>query len=178
MVFPDVIEDEALRLEKLRSTDFELLYDVAKDPEIWEQHPQNDRYKREVFERFFDLAIQSPSAYKIWHKEANRYVGSSRYYELDDIGGSIAVGYTFIAKEFWGGTVNGRLKKLMLDWAFEYMDKVYFHVGAHNYRSQKAVKKLGAEYVSEVPQEYNRKSYMRLLYVLERNVWESQHLIK
>ena len=32
----------------------------------------------------------------------------------------------------------------MLDYAFQFVDKVIFHVGANNIRSQKAMEKLGA----------------------------------
>ena len=47
------LENENVKLVPLQETDFERLYDVASDPLIWEQHPNKDRYKREIFQTFF-----------------------------------------------------------------------------------------------------------------------------
>ncbi len=58
----------------------------------------------------------------------------------------MAIGYTFIGRAYWGGDINGRVKSLMLNHAFESVDKVWFHVDPSNIRSQKAVMKLGASY--------------------------------
>jgi hypothetical protein len=35
---------------------------------VWEQHPNKDRYQREVFENFFKGAIESKGAFKIVEK--------------------------------------------------------------------------------------------------------------
>ncbi len=37
----------------------------------------------------------------------------------------------------------------MLDYIFQFVDKVYFHIGATNIRSQVAIGRLGAEKVAE-----------------------------
>jgi hypothetical protein len=44
-----VLENEKYQLIPLQQGDFEALYKVASDPKVWEQHPNKDRYKREVF---------------------------------------------------------------------------------------------------------------------------------
>ena len=46
--------------------------------------------------------------------------------------------------EYWGTSINFQIKKMMLDYAFKYLDKVYFDIGVNNFRSRKAVEKLGA----------------------------------
>ncbi len=51
------LENEFVKIQPLQESDFERLYAVACDPLIWEQHPNKDRYKREVFENFFKGAI-------------------------------------------------------------------------------------------------------------------------
>lgn len=48
-----VLENGQYQLIPLQQGDFEPLYEVASDPEVWKQHPNKDRYKREVFEVFF-----------------------------------------------------------------------------------------------------------------------------
>lgn len=48
-----VLKGELIELRPLQPEDFEALYAVAKDTLIWEQHPNKDRYKEEVFKVFF-----------------------------------------------------------------------------------------------------------------------------
>jgi hypothetical protein len=47
--YPLQLSNEKVRLQLLVENDFEALYQVASDPLIWEQHPNKERYKREVF---------------------------------------------------------------------------------------------------------------------------------
>ena len=67
------------------------------------------------------------------------YIGSSRFYDLDESNKSVLIGYTFYGRNYWGSTYNPQVKKLMLDYAFQTLEKVYFHIGAQNIRSQKAL---------------------------------------
>lgn len=171
MIFSQILENDILRLEKIESDDFDILYGIAKDPEIWKQHPQSDRYREDVFRNFFDVAKNSSSAYKIWHKEDEKYIGSSRFYDENILESSIAIGYTYLATAYWGGAVNASLKKLMIDNAFEYVDKVYFHIGENNIRSQKAVAKIGARYQGQVPFDYYGNIVMQNLYKIDKQDW-------
>lgn len=148
------LENDLIKVVPLKEEDFEVLFEVASDSLIWEQHPNKDRYQREVFQNFFKGAIESKGAFIVYEKETNKIVGSSRYYDLDEADSSVAVGYTFIAREFWGKGHNRALKNLMLDYAFQFVDKVILHIGATNFRSQKASEKLGAVKISEIEVAY------------------------
>ena len=64
-----ILENDFVQLIPLEESDFESLYSVASDPEIWEQHPNKDRYKREIFQNFFQGAIESKGAFKIIDKK-------------------------------------------------------------------------------------------------------------
>lgn len=147
---PALLEDEITKLVPLQESDFDALYKVASDPLIWEQHPMKDRYKIEVFRSFFDAAINSKSAFLILDKKTNEIVGNTRYYDYNPERSSIAIGFTFIARKFWGGLYNKSNKKLLIDYAFQHVDSVLFHIGADNIRSQKAVAKLGGLKVAEM----------------------------
>lgn len=144
------LENENVKLVPLNPNDFEELFSVASDPKIWEQHPNKDRYQREVFEKFFQGAIESKGAFKIMDKSSNEVAGSTRFYDYNPDENSIFIGYTFYATKFWGSKLNPQVKKLMLDYIFQFVDKVNFHVGKDNIRSQKAMEKLGAKKVDEV----------------------------
>jgi len=135
---------DLIELRPLRPDDFDALFSAASDPLIWEQHPESDRYKREVFQEFFDGALESKGAFAIIERKSSRIIGSSRYCNLDPKNSEVEVGWTFLERQFWGGTYNRELKRLMLDHAFHFVDRVLFVVGEKNLRSQKALEKIGA----------------------------------
>jgi RimJ/RimL family protein N-acetyltransferase len=166
------LANDLIKVVPLKEEDFEALFAVASDPLIWEQHPNKDRYKREVFENFFKGAIESKGAFIVYEKESNKIVGSSRYYELDETVHSVAVGYTFIAREFWGKGHNKALKTLMFDYAFQFVDKVILHIGATNFRSQKATEKLGAVKIAELEVAYYGEPLKwNFVYQVDKDKW-------
>ena len=62
--------------------------------------------------------------------------------------------------------INKEVKSLMLNYAFIYVEKVIFHVGANNTRSQIAMEKLGAQKTGEETVAYYGEPD-RLNYVYE-----------
>jgi RimJ/RimL family protein N-acetyltransferase len=144
-----VLENDYVILYPLKEADFEELYGAASDPLVWEQHPNKDRWKKEVFRNFFDGALQSKGAFKIVDKETGEVIGSTRYYDYNEQEKSILIGYTFYARKYWGKGINQSVKKMMLDYAFTFVSKVYFHIGADNIRSQIAIGRIGAHKVGE-----------------------------
>jgi len=133
-----------LELRPLREDDFHQLYDVASDPLIWEQHPSSDRYQKEVFDAFFREAMESGGALIAIDARSNGVIGSSRFYGYDEAASEIEIGYSFLARSHWGGRFNGEMKRLMLEHAFRFVNNVIFVIGPQNFRSQRAVEKIGA----------------------------------
>lgn len=168
---PSTLETDILKLTPLTVSDFDNLFEVAADPLIWEQHPTKDRYKKEVFQLFFDGAIASKTAFLIIDKATDKLIGSTRYYDYKPEQSSIAVGYTFLNRNYWGGIYNKTSKKLLLDYAFQYVDKVYFHIGATNVRSQKAILNIGATKVGEVDFDYYGQKVLHYEYVILKADW-------
>jgi RimJ/RimL family protein N-acetyltransferase len=145
-VQPDLqptLEGELVTLRPLRAEDFQDLYAVASDPLIWEQHPASDRYKPDVFAAFFREALASGGALIAIDKADGRVVGSSRYYGYDPEKSEIEIGWTFLARSHWGGTYNGEMKRLMMRHAFAFVDHVVFLIGPENWRSRRAIEKIG-----------------------------------
>lgn len=170
---PENLEDNIIKLVPLNASDFDALFEVASDPLIWEQHPSRDRYKKEVFQLYFDGAISGKTAFLIIEKSTDKIIGSTRYYDFKPENSSIAIGYTFLAREYWGGQFNRSSKKLLLDHAFQFVDKVYFHIGATNIRSQMAIKKIGATKNAEVDFDYYGKKLLHFEYVIKKEDWKS-----
>lgn len=166
------IENPSIKLEPLAAGDFEALYRVACDPLIWEQHPNKNRHQRDVFAVYFQGAIASAGALRVIDNSSGALIGSSRYYDLNEAEGSVAIGYTFIARSHWGGGANRALKSLMLEHAFRFVERVIFHVGAVNVRSRKAMEKLGAVHFGEVTMSYHgEQSHPNVIYKIDRLDW-------
>ena len=138
-----ILKSEILELRPLQAGDFDALYAVASDPLLWEQHPNSDRYKLDVFRKFFDEALESGGALIVLDRKDDRVIGSSRFHCYDLVRSEIEIGWTFLARSHWGGVYNGELKRMMLAHAFKFVDNVIFFVGSTNLRSQRAMEKIG-----------------------------------
>ena len=138
------LKGELLELRPLTPGDWDDLFAVASDPLIWEQHPESDRYKEEVFKVFFREALQSGGAFVVIDRMTQEIIGSTRFYGYDPEKSEIEIGWTFLARKYWGGKYNREMKSLMLNHAFKFVENVVFLVGEKNIRSQKAIEKIGA----------------------------------
>ena len=134
---------ELLELRPLRPDDWDALFAAASDRMIWEQHPERDRYTPDVFRRYFDGALESGGAFAVVDRQSGRIIGSSRYHGYDEAAGEIEIGWTFLARAYWGGACNREMKALMLAHAFRFVKRVVFLVGPENVRSQRAMEKIG-----------------------------------
>lgn len=135
---------ELLSLRPLKLNDFEVLYSVASDPLIWEQHPCPNRFERPIFQELFFERLKSSGALVVIDKVSQQIIGSSGFYDFDKIKSKVVIGYTFLSRPYWGGEYNKELKSLMLAHAFKFVDTVEFHIGETNLRSRKAIEKIGA----------------------------------
>lgn len=93
--------------------------------------------------------MESKGAFRIVDKSSGKTIGSTRFYDYDEDENVILIGYTFYTVSYWGKGINPMVKKLMLDYIFQFVPKVRFHVGANNTRSQIAITRLGAEKIGE-----------------------------
>ena len=169
------LETERLLLRPLQEADREAVFAVASDPMVWEQHPIHDRWRREVFDAFFDEGLASGGALAVLRTDRDgeepRIVGSSRYdrYDEED-GGSVEIGWTFLERACWGKGINPEMKRAMLAHAFEHVARVDFRVGDTNWRSRNALEAIGAERTEryEVDQ-YQGKRVVHIVYAITRD---------
>ncbi|MEO9306701.1 MAG: GNAT family N-acetyltransferase [Nitrososphaera sp.] len=169
-----LLENDKVILYPLQEKDFEDLYAVASDPKIWEQHPNKDRWKKDVFHTFFDGAIQSKGAFKIVDRATGNVIGSTRFYDYNQKEDHIFIGYTFYATPYWGKGINQSVKIMMLDYIFQFVSKVYFHIGENNVRSQIAISRLGAEKIAEQEVTYFGESLrLNFVYEISKQKWET-----
>lgn len=146
-----VLEGERLLLRPLQESDWAALYAVASDPDIWAVHPSHDRWQEPVFRAFFDDALAKGGALAIIDKATDEVIGSSRFQFSDRLAeeGELEIGWSFIARRFWGQGYNAEFKRLMLEHAFGFVDRVVFRVGADNMISRKAMDNIGGRMTGE-----------------------------
>jgi RimJ/RimL family protein N-acetyltransferase len=155
-----ILKGQLLELRPLRQEDFHDLYKVASDPLIWEQHPHKDRYQEEVFKLFFRAAMESGGAFVAIDSRDGQVIGSSRFNGYNEEKSEIEIGWTFLARSHWGGHYNKEMKQLMLRHAFRFVERVIFVVGQENWRSQRAVEKIGAARVGTRTDENGLSSFV------------------
>ena len=97
------LEGELLELRPLATDDWDELFAVASDPLIWEQHPEQDRYTENVFRTFFKEALESAGAFVIIDRKSQQIIGSTRFYGYHLEKSEIEIGWTFLARKYWGG---------------------------------------------------------------------------
>jgi RimJ/RimL family protein N-acetyltransferase len=158
------LEGESLRLRPLREDDWDALFAVASDPLIWEQHPQPTRYQEEVFREYFRGAMESGGAFVVIDKRNGSVIGSSRYLGYDQERSEMEIGFTFLARGYWGGVYNREMKDLMLRHAFRFVRHVVFLVGPSNWRSQKAMEKIGG---ARIEPRMNKAGRMNVVFQID-----------
>lgn len=137
------LEGDRVTIRPVVPGDWDDLFAAAADPGIWMQHPASDRYTEQVFRQYFEDAIACGSAFAFIDRESGKVIGSSRFHGFDPVAREIEIGWTFLARDYWGGSYNQEIKSLMLDHAFKFVDTVVFWVGETNLRSRRAMEKIG-----------------------------------
>jgi RimJ/RimL family protein N-acetyltransferase len=141
--FNPTLEGARVIVRPIATKDWTSMFAAAADPEIWKQHPATDRFTEPVFREYFDGAIDCGSAFAFVDRKSGKIIGSSRYHGLDSVNSEIEIGWTFLSRDYWGGSFNSEIKQLMLEHAFLFVDTVVFWVGETNSRSRRAMEKIG-----------------------------------
>jgi len=140
-----VLVGATVMLAPLKAEDWLELYAVASDPLIWEAHPAHDRWQEPVFARFFYEALASGGGLVIRDRAGGEMIGSSRYDRTRTKPDEVEIGWTFLARAYWGGETNREIKRLMIAHALRWFRTTVFYVGEDNIRSRRAMEKIGGE---------------------------------
>jgi len=145
-----VLEDDRVQLRPLHSLDAtELAVYVSTQPEIWTYSLVAINEVADL-QGYINTAIESrknKTAYPfiVFDKQLNKYVGSTRLYDVQLNFETTQLGYTWYSKEVWGTGLNAHCKFLLLQFAFEQMKfkRVEFRADNNNKRSIAAMQKMG-----------------------------------
>ncbi|MBA4241412.1 MAG: N-acetyltransferase [Sphingobacteriaceae bacterium] len=162
-----VLENNEVILTPLVDEYYNQLLNTSLDPILWEHHPISNAYTTVGFDKFYKEA-KAIGSLVIIDKIKDNVIGSTRFYNYNELESSVVIGHTFIAREYWGSGYNKSIKKLMLDYAFTHVNKVVFYVVEENIRSQKALEKLGAVAKGNIIRNYESKELKCILFEIEK----------
>lgn len=170
-----VLEGERLLLRPLVPDDWDALFAVAGDREIWTVHPMHDRWQEPVFRAFFDDALAKGGALAVIEKATSEVVGSSRFQGHDPAaGGSVEIGWTFLARRLWGSGANAEMKRLMLAHALRFVETAVFRVGEDNVISRRAMENIGGRLTDRIDMTETPDGPMRhVIYEIDRESFAS-----
>ena len=135
-----------LRLRPLAADDYDALYAVAADPLLWDQHPAK-RYRPEVYAEFFAQSLASGGCLVVELRDGGSVIGTSRFKPLP--GDFVEIGWTVLARAYWGGDYNRELKSLMVAHLTAHGKRGVLNVAGGNHRSARAAGKVGGRLATE-----------------------------
>ena len=162
------LQGRLLQLRPVTAEDRAPLFAAASDPRIWALHPASDRWQEAVFRAYFEDGLKSGGALVAVDRASGSTAGWSRYSSDFVEPGEVEIGWTFLARPFWGGAYNGEMKRLMLAHAFRFVDRVILRIGETNARSRRAAEKIGATLQPGRRGEEPMPGVTHLFYAVER----------
>ena len=145
-----ILENERVLLRPLVQEDAVYLSAYVKEePTLW-QYALTPITTEQEFDQYIKTAIESrhlKSAYPfiVFDKLQNKYVGSTRFYDIQLENSSTQFGYTWYSEKTWGTGLNEHCKLLLLTYAFETIgfERLEFRADNRNKRSIAAMQKIG-----------------------------------
>ena len=159
-----ILSSSLVNIRPLVSEDFDGLYDAAKDPDIWAGMPAKNRWQPEVFKKWFDYLINTDALAIL---DGKKIICTTKYYYMSD--NRLFMGSTFLAREYWGGKYNREFRYMLINHAFEHVDKIHIHISPDNPRNQRATEKLGFTHeYNEYVQLRRPEPQLQMTYVLHK----------
>lgn len=147
---PLVLKGHLVELHPLEEDALDELFKVASDPEIW-RLTSVDYSDPSLFYPAFKGALrerQLGHAYPFLVRLAGSgtIIGTTRLLDVNRSDKRVEIGVTFIARAFWGRSINQECKQMLLRHCFEHLgvNRVQFRAKADNARSRRALENIGA----------------------------------
>lgn len=145
------LENDYVKLSLLDLSNYKHLLSIAQQENLIQYSP-SDISTPEKLKEYVEIAVdgyyhKTAIPFIVFDKVKKEYAGTTRYMNINWKYKVLEIGSTWIGREFQGTGLNGQMKKLMLDYAFETLnfEKVEFRIDERNIRSRKAVEKLGCK---------------------------------
>lgn len=145
-----ILENERVVLSPLKNEHFDTLRHFSvNEPELWDYSliQANTPDKLKIYIEKAVLGRENKHSYPfiVFDKLANKYAGSTRFYDIQTDNSTLQLGFTWYGKDFQGTGLNKNCKYLLLEFAFETLkiERVEFRADNDNKRSINAMKSIG-----------------------------------
>ena len=125
--------------------------EAVKDGELWKLWYTSIPAPEKV-EDYINIALgmrENAGAlpFVVREKESNKIIGSTRYFNVDEVNQRLEIGHTWYSKSYQRTSVNTECKYLLLTHAFEKLDAIAVELRTHwhNHASRAAIARLGAK---------------------------------
>lgn len=147
-----VLENDRVLLRPIQEDDFDNLLSFSEnEPEIW-FYGLVTAAGKDNLRKYIDTAVSNLNDKKeypfiVFDKQANRYAGSTRFYDIQQPWLTTQLGYTWYGKDFQRTGLNRHCKLLLLTYVFETwgLERCEFRADANNARSIAAMKAIGCK---------------------------------
>jgi len=143
------LDGRFVRLEPLEERHRELVRPAAQHPEIF---AVTTSALGALYDPYIDNALKRSDgshelAFAVLLKAEQRYVGMTRYLNIEAAHRKLEIGSTWYEPAVWAGEVNPECKLLLMQHAFEMLkfNRVEYKTDLRNARSRAAILKLGAK---------------------------------
>ena len=144
-----VLDGRFVRLEPLEERHRAAIRPAAQHPEIF---TVTTSALGPLYDPYIDNALKRSdgvheSAFAVLLKADDRYVGMTRYLNIEEPHRKLEIGSTWYEPSVWAGAVNPECKLLLMRHAFEALkfNRVEYKTDFRNARSRAAILKLGAK---------------------------------
>lgn len=146
-----ILEHGNIRLEPLSIEHTQGLVDATQDGELWNirvtSAPHPDQVIAYIEQALQQREQQQRQAFAVINTQTGKVLGTTSYHDIVPNIQRLEIGYTWYAASVQRTHVNTTCKFLLLSHAFEDLNAelVGFRTDNFNYRSQRAIERLGAK---------------------------------
>jgi RimJ/RimL family protein N-acetyltransferase len=144
------LENNVVQLIPMELEHVEGIYEATQDKRIWE-HMSVDLTEKSCVLQYVQDALQKREhgtdiAFVIVNKKTEKIIGATWFLDISKQHKCLEIGSTWINPNFWRTNINTNCKYLLLKYCFEelLLNRVQIKTGHENYRSQKAIERIGA----------------------------------
>ena len=146
----EILQNDIVKLVPIHPDHVDGIWKVCQHAEIWE-HLSVTLMDYESVVQYVDKMVKNWEAktdysYVIVDVQTDEIIGSTTFMDFSVQHKRTEIGSTWITPNYWRTSINTNCKFLLLQYAFEELElnRVQIKTGHENFRSQKAIERLGA----------------------------------
>ncbi|MEK5080009.1 GNAT family protein [Solibacillus sp. FSL W7-1436] len=145
-----LLENDIIKLRPVQLSDIEAITNAADDERIWE-HMSVTLLSREAVQNYIGNAVKERDKgisymFAVIDKKTDTIVGCTSFLDISFPHKRLEIGATWYNPTVWRSAINTNCKFLLFQYCFEVLklNRIQIKTGHENYRSQKAIERIGA----------------------------------